>query len=486
MAAATAAAGSASAVSRPCPTARRCRGGPRRPRATRAGTAFASAVSSGRSPSDAVSLPLIDGPCVWRGPELRAAPELWTHRLTASEIAELDAALARARAANLDVIDLTPETFPLPSLAPRLRALRDELVLGRGVYLFRGLPVQRWDRWETCAAFYGLGAHMGWTCPQNARGHVLGHVKDLGNDPNDPATRLYTTSAAQPFHTDSADIVGLLCVKNAARGVLHAQQAHDVGAVRVERLRGGRRVQPRRRVVRVVPEVLHVTEHVPPRVLRTRPPHVRAEAVERRARLPAVPALNGQAAEQVHAPPEHELVAQRAQTRRERRQGEGLGRQVDHVQVGGARARQRSVELRDLARGQAVRPQLGRGAQLGAAPHARAVDEGQGDGVGGGTPTRDRGRERGPRAGRAGAARSPAAPPGGRAGARDRRGRTGGGGGGGHVVWPTLQLWVQVKPYFFEDDVLARMRFSTGSRCRRLRRRRLASRWPPPPMSSKL
>ena len=93
-AAAAAAAGSASAVSRPCPTARRCRGGPRRPRATRAGTAFASAVSSGRSPSDAVSLPLIDGPCVWHGPELRAAPELWTHRLTASESAELDAALA--------------------------------------------------------------------------------------------------------------------------------------------------------------------------------------------------------------------------------------------------------------------------------------------------------------------------------------------------------------------------------------------------------
>jgi hypothetical protein len=155
---------------------------------------------------------------VWRGPELRDAPELWTHRLTSSEIAELDAALARARAAHLDVIDLTPETFPLPLLAPRLRALRDELVLGRGVYLFRGLPVERWDRWETCAAFYGLAAHMGWHCPQNAKGHVLGHVKDLGADPSDPATRLYTTAAAQPFHTDSADIVGLLCVANSISG----------------------------------------------------------------------------------------------------------------------------------------------------------------------------------------------------------------------------------------------------------------------------
>jgi hypothetical protein len=39
-------------------------------------------------------------------------------------------------------------------------------------------------------------------------------VKDLGRDPNDPATRTYTTSAAQPFHTDSADVVGLCCLNN--------------------------------------------------------------------------------------------------------------------------------------------------------------------------------------------------------------------------------------------------------------------------------
>ena len=88
MAAAAAAAGSASAVSRPA----RPPGGAARDLATPArparGTARgASAVSSGRSPSDAVSLPPSTRPVRGRGPELRAAPELWTHRLTASEIA---------------------------------------------------------------------------------------------------------------------------------------------------------------------------------------------------------------------------------------------------------------------------------------------------------------------------------------------------------------------------------------------------------------
>ena len=75
--------------------------------------------------------------------------------------------------------------------------------------------------------------------PQNAKGHLLGHVYDLGGDASDPRTRIYTTKAAQPFHTDSADIVGLLCLERAMRGgesqvvsstaVFRAMQAHDPG-----------------------------------------------------------------------------------------------------------------------------------------------------------------------------------------------------------------------------------------------------------------
>jgi hypothetical protein len=156
---------------------------------------------------------------VWLGPDLERAPETWTHRFSVSEIEELDVALKNAREANLDIIALRPSNFPLPTLSKKvLLATRDELVHGRGMFLFKGLPVERWSQWEICAAFYGMGTYMGWTCPQNAKGHVLGHVKDLGADPNDPETRFYTTNAAQPFHTDSADIVGLLCIQNSKSG----------------------------------------------------------------------------------------------------------------------------------------------------------------------------------------------------------------------------------------------------------------------------
>ncbi len=50
------------------------------------------------------------------------------------------------------------------------------------------------------------------------QGHLLGHVYDMGLDRTNPNHRVYATSAAQPFHTDSVDIVGLLCLREAMEG----------------------------------------------------------------------------------------------------------------------------------------------------------------------------------------------------------------------------------------------------------------------------
>jgi hypothetical protein len=55
---------------------------------------------------------------------------------------------------------------------------------------------------------------------QNRDGHLLGHVKDLGLSSNDPNVRIYQTSERQNYHTDSCDIVGLLCLHTARSGGL--------------------------------------------------------------------------------------------------------------------------------------------------------------------------------------------------------------------------------------------------------------------------
>ena len=96
--------------------------------------------------------------------------------------------------------------------------MRDKLINGIGFEVIRGLPVQTYDQEMAAAIFCGVGAHLGSARSQNAQGHTLGYVRDIGADANDPNTRIYQTHDRQTFHTDSADIVGLLCLRDAREG----------------------------------------------------------------------------------------------------------------------------------------------------------------------------------------------------------------------------------------------------------------------------
>ena len=64
--------------------------------------------------------------------------------------------------------------------------------------------------------------------PQNFQGELLTDIRDTGADPNDPSTRLYKTRAEQDFHTDGADVIGLLCLRRrqARRREPHRQLGH--------------------------------------------------------------------------------------------------------------------------------------------------------------------------------------------------------------------------------------------------------------------
>lgn len=72
---------------------------------------------------------------------------------------------------------------------------------------------------KSAIAYMGLGTYLGYFVSQNSRGHVLGHVKDLGEDSTQiDKVRIYRTNARQFFHSDDSDIVGLLCVAKALEG----------------------------------------------------------------------------------------------------------------------------------------------------------------------------------------------------------------------------------------------------------------------------
>ena len=159
----------------------------------------------------------LGGPAAWRGADL-ARSRAWIHHLSDVDVAELESAASAAGRNGRSLIEIRREHFALPRLAGVLDGIRSELLGGRGFVLVRGLPLERYTLLEAATIFWGLGAHLGAALSQNAQGHVLGHVKDLGHDAGDPSTRLYQTNQRQGYHTDSADIVGLLCIRPARRG----------------------------------------------------------------------------------------------------------------------------------------------------------------------------------------------------------------------------------------------------------------------------
>ncbi len=158
----------------------------------------------------------------WYGPEM-ARRDDWLMPLDAAEIAEIESAMRPLAASGAEIATIGARDFPLPVLGSRLKARTiAEVLNGRGFLLLRGLPVERWTMREAATAFYGLGAHIGSARSQNGKGHVLGHVRDLGLKADDPNVRIYQTNARQSFHTDSSDIVGLLCLRTAQSGGLSA------------------------------------------------------------------------------------------------------------------------------------------------------------------------------------------------------------------------------------------------------------------------
>lgn len=165
--------------------------------------------------AESETLPLYHGPAAWTAPEMRARDD-WIVPLEASDITELEAAVSRSR--DIPIVQLTRDDIVLPTLGPKLQRIEREVLTGRGFVLIRGLPVGRYDRETVSRMYYGIGTRFGDAVPQNAAGHLLGHVKDIGQDPHNPEHRVYATNYRHLFHTDSCDIVGLLCLNPAKSG----------------------------------------------------------------------------------------------------------------------------------------------------------------------------------------------------------------------------------------------------------------------------
>jgi len=162
----------------------------------------------------------IGGPGAWRGSELSKSPQDWIYALSPSEISELDEAMRQTR--ERDFLTIDKDAFGLPNLGPRLADIKQVLLEGRGFVLIRGIPVSDYTLEESERIYWGIGAHLGTARSQNAKGHLLGHVCNLGDQldafGNPGKVRVYQTRVRQRFHTDSTDFVGLMCLQKSKSG----------------------------------------------------------------------------------------------------------------------------------------------------------------------------------------------------------------------------------------------------------------------------
>lgn len=83
---------------------------------------------------------------VWNGKDLINKPEEWLHVFTKEEVEDVDQAIKHFLSLNLPLGDVSQETFPLTVLKPALKQAVHEIFSGLGLRIFRGLPVQKWDR----------------------------------------------------------------------------------------------------------------------------------------------------------------------------------------------------------------------------------------------------------------------------------------------------------------------------------------------------
>jgi len=142
----------------------------------------------------------------------------WIHQLSEAEKADIEGALRTAQSQGASIRTLTRELFPLTVLPATLQMVRDRIENDLGLYVLRGLPVERYSKDELRLIYWGVGLHLGTAVSQSSKGDFLGDVRNVGDKVDDDKGRGYMSKDLLGFHTDTADVVALLVLRTAQSG----------------------------------------------------------------------------------------------------------------------------------------------------------------------------------------------------------------------------------------------------------------------------
>ena len=149
----------------------------------------------------------------WLGSDLDRDSLYWD--FSPAHLAAIDELMARIEKLGLKFHQIRREHFSHPALDGDLALVLQRIKTGPGLLIMRGFPIDKYDAERMQAVYWGIGTHFGIGVSQSADGDYLGHVTNVAK-----ASRGYTTDRELSLHTDSAEIVGLLCVRDAKEGGL--------------------------------------------------------------------------------------------------------------------------------------------------------------------------------------------------------------------------------------------------------------------------
>ena len=166
------------------------------------------------------AVPPVTTAAAWRGDALEQSGE-WIYMLSDVQVDELESLGARFLAENPDLRTVRAEDYPLVACADAVKEWGGDVDYGRGFVLVRGLRTQLYSDALSSAIYYILGLHMGDPIRQNEMGDLIDHVYATSDKTMDDPTALSSKVRDKlVYHSDSSDIVALMCLRPAKEGGL--------------------------------------------------------------------------------------------------------------------------------------------------------------------------------------------------------------------------------------------------------------------------
>ncbi|PZU57620.1 MAG: taurine dioxygenase [Sphingobium sp.] len=166
------------------------------------------------------TVPPVTTSAAWRGDRLAETGE-WIYLLSPEQVAELEALGTRFVAENPDLRTVSKGEYPLVACAGAVAEWGKDVDYGRGFVLVRGLRTDLYSDKLSAAIYYILGLHMGDPIRQNEMGDLIDHVYATSDKTMDDPTAMSSKVRDKlVYHSDSSDIVALMCLRPAKEGGL--------------------------------------------------------------------------------------------------------------------------------------------------------------------------------------------------------------------------------------------------------------------------